>query len=314
SQSKFKDVLKIKKLSKQIKDENIQLVVFHTTKNFPLMVLTKIFSGNYFKLIFMQHMHLGGSKKDIYHRWLYRKLDVWIAPLKGFKDYLLKYSGIEPDKIEVVPFGIELDRFTEHLPDKKDARVQLNLPSEKTIIGMVGRLDEKKCQHVLIEALGKLRDIGYDVSILLLGDKTFGEADKYAENLYELTEKLNLKKDVYFQDGIKEIENAYAALDIFALTTGSETFGMVLIEAMAAKLPVIATNEGGPKDIIQHNVNGLLVKPLDNDDLTEALIKLLDDKEKSNSLADSAKQTAFELYSHNKQCERLAEIFNNLLE
>lgn len=312
SSSKFKDLFLVGQLTRLIKKEKIEHLVLHYNRNFLLAVLSRIFSGEYFKLFYQQHMQLGISKKDVFHNWLYKNLDFWITPLPSLAKEVIDKTIVNSDKIKVIPQGIELNKFTGNLPDKNEARRKLNLPEESIIAGVIGRLDPKKGQHVLIEAIKILHESGHKIHCLIVGSSSVNEDTGYEKDLFQLTRQYNLSDYVHFKSHIEEPEYAYACLDIFALTTFAETYGMVTIEAMASKLPVIATNRGGTVDIIEHNKTGILITPDNPQELADAILQLKQDKEKANKLASNARNVAVDKYSHDTQCHLLEDFILNL--
>lgn len=312
STSKVTDIMLTLKLVKLVKKDNVKILILHTNKNFLLAVLAKILSRNFFKLIYDQHMQLGAIKKDFFHTWQYRHIDSWAATLPMMKRNVVEKTNIAPDKVRIIHHGIELERFVAHKPHKYVARDRLKIPREVLLAGVVGRLDPKKCQHVLIEACAKVHQAGRPLHLLIVGDRSLNEETYYTERVHGLTKQLNLEEFVHFRPHLTEVEYAYACLDLFTLTSKSESYGMVTIEAMASELPVIGTNSGGTRDIIADNVNGILVEPLDADELYKAMLRILTDKETSKRLAARAKEDAIDKYSHSRQCELLESLFDSL--
>ncbi|UCD64307.1 MAG: glycosyltransferase family 4 protein [Candidatus Zixiibacteriota bacterium] len=311
STSKFGDALLSVPLSRMLRADRADIAVVHLNKNLLLGALAKKFSRRSLKLVYMQHMHVGGKKRDPFHRWLHRQIDAWVTPLEMFKDTLLEKTGLEPSRIAVIPLGVELDRFVKR-PDKPAARNKLGIPQDVPLAGVIGRLDPKKGQHILIEACRRLHDSGTPLHVLIVGDQSRGEQTGYGDRLHHLTGRLGLTDYVYFRPHTDDIETVFAALDIFALTSQSETYGMVTIEAMASGLPVIATSEGGTPGIVAHEQNGLLIEPGSVAQLVEALKRLIHDKPLSQTLAAQAQEDARTRFSHRRQCDLLEKLFDDL--
>ena len=309
SKSKLGDLFLARNLAKSLNDEKIKTALFHLNKNFPLLMTVKLMMSKQLSLIYMQHMHLGGIKKDMYHNYLYKNLDCWITPLEKFAEQLRSRTNIAPEKIRVVPFGIELERFTQVSYSQREAREKLSLPLDKKIVGFIGRFDPQKNQHLLIEAVGRIKQ---DIDILLVGDYSKNEEFGYEKQVRMVIDKYNLSQRVQILQHIENIETAYKALDIFCLTTGSETFGMVTIEAMASKLPVVASDQGGTLEIIQDRVNGLLYKSEDTDDLKKKLTLLLENDPLRKAIAEQGYHDALAKYSHSVQIEKLMKIMDEL--
>lgn len=110
----------------------------------------------------------------------------------------------------------------------------------------------------------------------------------------------------------KDVNTAYAALDIFVLTSQAETYGMVTIEAMAAGLPVIATRSGGTPEVVRDKHAGLLFEPNNVNDLTATLRLLLDFPELRKRFGRKGRQDAIERFSHLIQVSQLTELIEKL--
>ncbi len=313
SSSKASDLIRAPKLAAVVKTHNIQILISHLNRNFLLTALARKMLGRNCKLAYMQHMHVGGTKRDILHTWMYRQFSAWITPLDTFVNPLLAKTRLKREQISVIPFGIELDRFTSKRPAKSDARRKLGLPDKAIVAGVVGRLDPKKGQHILIEACGRLHREGHQAHLLIVGDESRHETTGYAEQLKVTVKELQLESYVHFFPHFDDVETAYAAMDVFALTSQSETYGMVTIEAMASGLAVIGTNEGGTPGIIADGVNGLLVPPMDAKSLASALLRVISDDDLRKRLAESARLEAVEKYSHIRQCKLLEQLFERLV-
>ncbi len=309
---KYGDLVNAQRLARYAKQDNVQRLIINYGKDLFLTVLAGIFSGRFFKLIMQQHLHVGGAKKDLFHTWEYRHLDAWIAPLPMFADRLKLNTRLDPGKIHIIPFGLELDRFTRRRPDKMEARRRLNLPEEATIAGIVGRLDVKKGQDVLIRAAHLVHEAGCPLHLLIVGDRTANDPEGFFELLESLSEQFGMKSFVHFSPHHADVERVYAAMDIFVLTSHSETYGMVTIEAMASRRPVIGTAEGGTLQIIEDSVNGLLVPPRNDRKLAEAILKLVNDPNLAEKLALQAESDALARYSHLRQVEMIESLFDSL--
>jgi glycosyltransferase involved in cell wall biosynthesis len=101
-------------------------------------------------------------------------------------------------------------------------------------------------------------------------------------------------------------------MNIFVLTSHSETYGMVTIEAMASGLPVVVTNTGGSPGLVSNNMNGLLVPPQEPNALADALCLLLDKPDRAKALAVKAREHAIATYSYQSQCDQLEKLFADL--
>jgi len=272
----------------------------------------RLLAGRTTRLIYHQHMHIGRNKKDLYHRWLYGQLDAFVTPVRWLADRVLEKTTLDPALLHIIPRGIELQHYTANLPDKAGARAHFNLPQDALIIGVIGRLDPKKGQHVAVEALERLHEAGHRAHLLLTGNPTHDEGNSYAARVHRLVEESQLSDYVHFRPHDVQPQWAYAALDIFALTSKSECYGMVTIEALTAGLPVVATNDGGTVSLIEHEQNGLLVRPLDAADLTRALARLIESPELASRLGRAARERALATFSHHDQCDAWEKLLREM--
>lgn len=300
------------RLSRRLREDGVRWLTLHQSADLLTGVAGRMMTGRATRLIYHQHMHIGGDKKDFYHRWLYGQLDAFVTPVQWLADRVLEKTTIDPARLHVIPRGIEIARYTENLPDKAAARARFNLPQDALVIGVIGRLDPKKGQHVAVEALGKLHEAGHRVHLLLIGNPTRDEGNVYAVRVHQLVADLHLADYVHFRPHEEQPQWAYAALDIFALTSKSECYGMVTVEALTSGLPVVATNDGGTVSLIEHEQNGLLVRPLDADDLARAFTRLIEQPELAARLGRTAHERALATFSHHDQCDAWEKLLRGL--
>ena len=153
-------------------------------------------------------------------------------------------------------------------------------------IGAIGRMVEKKGFTVLLKAIARLRDSlpenAAPFELWLAGD---GEE---RGKLEKLTRELGLENIVTFHGWVQDAHEFYSQIDIFCLPSLDEAFGIVLLEAMNAALPIIATNTIGPQEIIAHNETGLLVEVGDANAICAALMQLINERELAKMLGKNA--------------------------
>ena len=158
-----------------------------------------------------------------------------------------KFGVGRPEQYRVIPLGFELGQFTQVSKSRGKLRSDLGLSENgESLVGIVGRLTSIKNHSLFLEAirflLAEKREIR--ASFLIVGD---GELRK---DLEEMTRELALTDRVLFTGWIKDLKSFYADLDVLALTSNNEGTPVAVIEAMAAKVPVIATDVGGVRELI----------------------------------------------------------------
>lgn len=174
----------------------------------------------------------------------------------------------------------------------------LGLRKDALVIGIVGRLQPWKRQDRLIEAVAKLRshDPERDVQLLIIGGDAHGYAPEYEPALHALVDKLGLGDSVIFTGQVPSADPYLGLIDVLVNASDVEPFGIVLLEGMAFKLPVVAVAAGGPLEIIEDGVNGILVESSDPLDLAAGIDRLKDPAERARIGAAGAR-TVLERYS-----------------
>lgn len=315
---RYGDIASAHRLRRMLADRGPVVLVANATRDLNLAVLVRggVVSrhGGGPRLVVMQHMQIGVDKRDLLHRWHFARVDAWIAPLPTLAAQTIARTTMRPERVHVIPFGIDVDRFPViDAQTRRAARVALHLPPDVSLIGVIGRLDRGKGQEHLIEALALLVEEGRDVHALIVGEDTRGEAQGYGDLLRGRVAQRKLHERVHFRSFAEDVTGVYAGLDVFVLTSLAETYGMVTIEAMAAGLPVVATRSGGTPDIIRDGETGVLVPPADPVALAGALAGLLDDTERAAGLAAAARADARLRFSRDQACGRYEEVFRSVV-
>ncbi|MCD6159748.1 MAG: glycosyltransferase family 4 protein [Kosmotoga sp.] len=227
-----------------------------------------------------------------------------IVPSSKVKNLLRNY-GVSSE-IVVIPNGIELEHFeTPYSREEKEAfRKRWNIPSDATIMIFVGRLGKEKGVEYLVDNLAKISQKHPNTYLLIIGD---GPERK---NLISQAKKLGIKKKVIFTGYLKwprEVSLAYQVSDFFVMASHTETFGVVLVEAMINGLPVVAFHDEAFDNIIENNVNGYMVER--KDELYKAMDLLLSSEELRKKMGQTARKAAknFSIENHVKETLKLYE-------
>jgi glycosyltransferase involved in cell wall biosynthesis len=192
-------------------------------------------------------------------------------------------------KLSVVLNGINTEPFREPV-DRDALRASLGIPADALIVGSVGRLNEVKCQDLLLRAFARVRADVPAARLLLVGDGPMRTA------LEELAGQLGVADAVCFAGYQARPERFLGVMDVFALTSRMEGLPLAILEAWAAGLPVVASAVGGVPDLINHEQNGLLFASGDEDALTGLLGRLLRDPAGGRSLGAGGRAEVMERY------------------
>ncbi|UOQ68058.1 glycosyltransferase family 4 protein [Hymenobacter volaticus] len=310
------DVPAARLLAHTLRAFNTRTLIVTRNGDLGLAVLCKTVQLPTLKLLYQQHMQLGPPKRSVVHTLRFRALDAWLSPLPGLARQVLEKTHLSPKKLHVVPLGIELEKFADPALTRTIARQQLNLqlPANAVLLGLIGRFDDGKGQDFLVEELAVLRKQhpAVPLHLLLVGESTRNEGNTYRETVLRRVQELGLGEVVHIREFTPQPEIAYRALDISITGSTNETYGMVTIEAMAAGLPVVATATGGTLEIIDDGRMGLLF-PLRNAVAFETAIgRLLSEPELMQQLGEQAQAVALATYSHHRQCKLTEEVLFGL--
>ena len=288
------------KLAKYIDSNDIDVVHFHWTKDINLVILAKVLSKKKPQIIQTRNMTMTRFKDDFYHRWLYKNISTMHAVTYQVKEQIKKFvpSDICPN-VEMVYMGCEASSVNEQRVE--ELRKIYNLKDE-FIVGIVGRIEESKGQYLVIEALHKLKEL--NIKALIVG---LPMEETYLDNLKSKVKDFGLENKVIFTGFTKEVNEHMQLFDVNILATPKETFGLVVIEAMANGICMIATNKAGPLEIIEDGVDGLLFER-NSDDLANKIKMLYQDKELKSKLARAGKIKANTMFDKNTQLDKLYQV------
>ena len=292
------------KLAKIIDKNDIDIVHLHWTKDIPVVILAKLFSKRKPKIVQSRHMTMTRFKDDFYHRFLYKNLDRILAVTHQVKSQIEKFipSDIRP-KTEVLYIGAQQPVIISD-EEKKSRREQLGLGASFTV-GIVGRIEPQKGQYVVIDAVEKLIQQGVDARALIVGHAM---SDEYLNTLSNDVVMRGLKDRIIFTGFTREAQMLMQVCDVIILATENETFGLVLIEAMMCGVCVVASDSGGPLEIIDDGVNGLFFKTFDSDDLAKKLALLERDSVMRAKYALAGREKAMDVFESEKQFDQLKNL------
>jgi len=219
--------------------------------------------------------------------------------------FFLSGLGVAPEKISVIPNGIDLQLFFSF----KDSAPPFLEGNDTPYILFVGRIDEHKGLKYLVKAFPQVLREYPDMKLILVGED-WGSKDE----LNRIATSVGIQKQIIFTGKISQeyLLKAYSHAKLFVLPSLVEAFGIVLLEAMAFCLPVVATRVGGIPDVIKHGRNGFLVKPMDLKQLSNTILRLLRDQNLRESIARQNKEDV-KRYDWNCIVEEIESCYEELI-
>lgn len=209
-----------------------------------------------------------------------------------------------PSKV-ILP-GIPLEAY--QTPDRPGARALLGLADDERGVGIVGRLQPWKGQHVFLRAAAAVLRTHPRTKFFVIGDVVGGFSAAYPAELRALVDELGIADRVEFLGQRSDVPALLPGLDVFCLASFDEPFGLVNVEAMAAGVPVVATRAGGVPEIIDDGVSGSLVPVGDHDAMAAAIEKVLTDPAFAGSIAAAGRARAFEHFNITRYVRQIEDL------
>lgn len=226
-----------------------------------------------------------------------------IVPSEHVKVFTLRVGVDDPEKVRVIPYG--LPEFAESSAPK--LRHELGLGPEDFLIGTVGRLVPQKGQRYLLEAVRDILKVYPRTRLLIVGE------GRLRDELIAYALQLRIADRVIFAGFRQDIQSVMAGLQVFALPSLWEGFGLVLLEAMAAGKPVVASRVSAIPEIVADGVTGLLVPPMDSVALAEALTQLLQDERLRSSLGQAGRRRVRQRFTIEASARALDSVYAEVL-
>jgi glycogen(starch) synthase len=239
-------------------------------------------------------------------RWL--TFEAWrvICCSRYMKEHVSWLFSLPADKIDAIPNGVDVAEFVGTFNKKAFRRIYA-LPSEKVVL-FVGRLVYEKGANLLVEAMPH---------VLARTDAKFVFAGEgyMKEQLLSRARQLGFADKAYFTGYVDEktLRRLYRIADVCVFPSLYEPFGIVALEAMAARAPVVVADVGGFSEIVEHDKTGVKVYHNNVDSLAWGILRVLTDASYANSLRANASKSVLELYSWNQIAVRTKRVYEHVL-
>jgi glycosyltransferase involved in cell wall biosynthesis len=224
---------------------------------------------------------------------------------ENVRSELISHRIAPAAKIHVLPLGLDLDTFVSCAERRGEFRAELGIDAKVQLVGAVGRLVPIKNQQLFLQAAGRLVAEGFGGRFVIVG------GGELAGDLRQLALELGIADLTVFTGWRRDLEKVYADLDVLVNTANNEGTPVALIEAMAARVPVVATAVGGVPDMIESERSGFLVPSGDLDALVVAVERAL---AAPAALLDAAQNYALENHNLDRMLTGVANLYRRLLQ
>jgi glycosyltransferase involved in cell wall biosynthesis len=257
------------------------------------------------------HGYFSPRKSRIFlaiERMLARWTDRLLTVSDEVRAELLALGIGSPERLTVVPLGLDLHRFVECGARRGELRRELGVEGSVPLVGIVARLAPVKAHEVFLQAARSVSDRVPGVQFLVVGD---GERRGALE---AMARGLGLRDRVRFLGWRADLDRVYADLDLAVLCSRNEGSPVSLIEAMASGRAVVATRVGGVPDVVDDGVTGHLVAPGDPRGLADAMVGLLADPERRRAFGAAGRKRVCPAYGAERLLADVARLYAELLD
>lgn len=247
-----------------------------------------------------------GREKKSSSPFIWNMNDAVVAISEDAKREMLKWNRIDTKKTKVIHNGIDIYKYA-CLQDGSELRKMLNINTSTFVVGTVARLSPEKDQFTLIDAFLRVVNKIDDAKLVFVGDGIL------KDNLKSHAEKLGIPNKVMFLDFRDDVFNILPIFDVFVLSSLTEGISLTLLEAMAAALPIVATNVGGNPEVVIDGETGFFVPPKDPEKMAEAIMKILQNPELAKKMGEVGRKRVEEEFSLDRMIKEYEELYEECL-
>lgn len=315
--SLLRDALSVFRLAALIREQRPQILHTHTAKAGAVGRVAALLAGDARPRIVVHTFHghvlrgyFGPLKSRVFRlleRLLARTTTRLVAVSPQVRDDLVALGVAPKEKFEVVRLGIELDERLGGEATRDETRALLGIAPERFVVGWVGRMTGVKRTDDVLESLRDLRERGVDAVLLMVGD---GPDRDHVE---ERASKLGIVRHCFFLGYQEDVAGWYQAFDAMILPSANEGTPVVVIEALAAGRPVVATRVGGVPDVLHDGVDGFLVEPGDTGAIAAALERLAKDPALRAEMGAAGRSSVPPRYAVERLVDDVDRLYRSLL-
>jgi len=292
------DVASAWRLRRFAREHDVQIIHAHVARDYPLAALAAGKSGP--RLVLTRHVLFPMGNL---HKLTRRRVASVIAVSEAVAVSLREQKIFDDAQIVVIRHGIDVERF------QSIARAN---ESNHLRVGMLGELSPVKGQKEFVRAAAIITAQLPNVEFLIAGQDNSADGE-YRRELMQSIESAGLRQRISVIESRIDVAEFLSQLDVFVSASSSEAFGLAIVEAMAAGVPVVATATGGAREIITDNQTGRLVPVGDIDDLAKRIGELLADSAERKRLASNARKKTAEEFSLARMIAETESLYSQVL-
>jgi glycosyltransferase involved in cell wall biosynthesis len=290
------------KLRAILKRERYDVVHFHTSRAHSMAPLARGFGST---LVVTRRMDYRPNR--VFAPYLYNRAVDGVVAISGGVADSLAAAGVERERITVVHSGVDCDRFRAPTSQERaDARGALKIADTEFVISAVGALEQRKGHRYLIAAIGAIAASG-KFRCFIVGQGLIGRVLQDEIAVIRSLDRIKLLGRV---DDVREL---LWASDAFAMPSLKEGLGVAALEAMASALPVIASDVGGLREVVEDGRTGIIVPPANPEKIASAIKRLAESPELRTQMSAAARARVVENYSMEQMAARTLALYRECL-
>ena len=234
-----------------------------------------------------------------------------ITVTKDIKQITIQEEKANPEKVDVIYNGIDTDYYAFNRDNRESVRRKYNIPESAFVVGMLAVLRHEKRHDILINAAKELVQKFDNIHFLIVGGS--GKLGNDFENeIHKQLDELDLNQYFTFTGLVIDPRPELSAFDISVLCSDTEGMSNTLLESISLGIPVVATDVGGNKEVINNGENGLLIKPDSPADLSAAISKIYNEPVLHNSLKENARKSAVQTFSIKAMVDNYEALYTSM--
>lgn len=243
-------------------------------------------------------------RRRVFRRFCYSLADEVFAVSRELREHYAKQVGVSPARLNVIPNGVDVDRFHRNASARHRLRQQIGAADSEIVLGTVGRLDPVKDHATLLLAAEQLIAGGMPLRVVIVGDGPGREQMQAA-----VESSPSLRNRVTLAGESANPEAWLNSFDVFVLSSLSEGMSNTILEAMATELPSVVTSVGANPDLIEDGKTGFLINPRDAGSLADRIHRLSEDRDLRSTLGKQARRKVESEFSLQRMLENYSRLY-----
>ncbi|MCL6098957.1 MAG: glycosyltransferase family 4 protein [Bacteroidetes bacterium] len=301
------------RLNKLIRKNKFDLIHAESSKDLWLIVPALRLTSCKTPLVMTKHVGSFINKKDFFHRWIYKRVNVALAISRVIKSNLLQTTPLDEAHVLLLYDSIDTEKFNPAKVKGKKIRKEFGIRDDELLIGMSGRFSPGKGHEEFLSAVKHLSRKFSNLRFMIVGEPSMGE-DSYAADIKILASEQGLIDKIIFTGYRADVPQVLAAMDIFVFPSHAEAFGMALAEAMSMEKPSVCSNSDGVLEIAVDGVTSYLFESKNAKDLANKIEVLINSPAKRKEFGEAARKRVIDLFNINKFTKELLSIYDSLVK